>query len=105
VNAGEWIALGSLGLALVGGIAAGVVHSNRTAYQFGRHSERLDQAERAISELRETEKQGQDQKTEIALLTQTVMAMKDQLLKFEHDLRNLLTGKVQPARRRQSGAD
>lgn len=107
-----WIALGGLACVVVGGIITGVLHAIRTAYTFGQHSQRMDQAETDIKALRESD-QRQDSKTELAVLTTMLSALKEQLQgvsetvakrmdQFEHDMRGLLTGKIQPPRRRQA---
>jgi hypothetical protein len=110
----ETIAFGGL-LVMVISIAGGtILHAVKTAYKFGEHAQRMKQAEEHIKGLQESEDKAEAYRTEMAVLRTLVTGMQGELKGFgeavtkrieqlDHDLRNLLTGRVKPATRTRDG--
>lgn len=71
-GASEWIAFGMLVVAVLGMMAGGIVALAKAAHQFGRHDERLKQAETQIKELREADKTADIDRQDVAVLTAIV---------------------------------
>jgi len=77
------------GLALTVILAGGGV-----IFQLGKHSQRIDALEEKTKDL-----------PAVAVLTAIIGEMKVQLAEVSHDVKNLLTGRVQPPSRRRTGED
>jgi hypothetical protein len=89
VRAGDIIALAGLGFMLVGL----VVQFGVGLFHLGRHSQR-------IAALEEKAREAGSVGAAVAVVTATIGEMKDQLAEIRHDVKNLLTGRVRPATRR-----
>lgn len=87
-----------------------IIHVIVYANKEGRKDERADQAERRLAALEVHAKRSSETDTAIALLTKSLGTLEGTLIRIEgavtkridtleHDLRNLLTGRVKPARR------
>lgn len=74
-------------------------------YNAGRHSQRLDSAEKSISVLQDGAHEAGRLDTALQVLTGTVNTMQKQLVDVSHDVKNLLTGRVVPARQRHDPTD
>lgn len=111
----EWAAFGGLASVVGGAIIGFVIFMVKSAFTSGRLAERNAQMEGRITTLETDAKTAagvaQAQDKAIGLLgaalenieeriTGSFDDFKSQLKTFDHDMRNLLTGKVQPARRR-----
>jgi hypothetical protein len=92
MNGGEWIALAGLSFTVIVAIAGG-------CFKLGQHSQRITALEERTKDL-----------PAVAVLATTIGALKEQVSKLDqsitkriddldHDFRNLLTGKLRPARR------
>lgn len=111
---GEWAAFGSLASIVAGAIIGFVIFMVKSAFTSGRLAERNAQMEARINTLETDAKTAagvaQAQDKALGLLSQaleniegrieeTFKGFGDRLGNFEHDVRNLLTGKVRPATR------
>lgn len=81
MSAGAWIALASLALTFVLTIIGG-------AFKLGAHSQRIAALEEKTRNIGSLE-----------VLAAGLLEMKEQLVEIRHDVKNLLTGRIKPARR------
>lgn len=72
-------------------------------WKAGRHSQRLDAAETDIADLQAGAHEAGRLDTALQVLTGTVNSVQKQVDEIGHDVKNLLTGKVTPARRGPRG--
>jgi hypothetical protein len=87
MNSGEWLALAALAFTVVSAIAGGM-------FKFGQHSQRL-------ASLEERAKGTEASTAALAVLTSTVGGIDKRLEEVAHDVKNLLLGRVKPARREE----
>lgn len=90
MSARDIIALVSLGFVIVGLI----VQFGVGLFHLGRHSQR-------IAALEEKARDAGTVGAAVAVITATIGEMKEQLAEIRHDVKNLLTGRVRPASRRE----
>lgn len=105
MNSPEWIAFGGLGLGLFSGICAGVIHAVKTAYRFGQHAQRMDQAEHDIGKLQTAQTEHSSTVGTLQVFAAALDGLKEQVSEVRRDLHSLLTGKIQPARRARADND
>lgn len=90
MKTGEIIALAGLAFMAVGL----VVQFGVGLFHLGRHSQR-------IAALEERAREAGTVGAAVAVITATIGEMKDQLAEIRYDVKNLLTGRVRPASRRE----
>lgn len=90
MDASAWIALATLAFAVV--VQAGVM-----AFMMGGLFARVRTVESRPADT--------DCKAELAVLSSRFAAMEDLVKELGHDIKNLLTGRVVPARRRRGGEE
>ena len=88
LSARDIIALIGLGFVIVGLL----VQFGVGLFHLGRHSQR-------IAALEEKARDAGTVGAAVAVVTATIGEMKEQLAEIRHDVKNLLTGRVRPARR------
>ena len=93
MTAGGWIAIVSLAVASLFSVVGLVVQGLLAAFHFGRHAQRL-------TALEERTRDVEDNSAALAVLTSTVGGIDRRLLEVAHDVKNILTGRVRPAPRR-----
>ena len=109
MNTDQWIATGSLALALVSMLVGGVVALVKVAYKLGAHAERLTKLENAGKDSEKDRVSAQVHTTELAVMTEIMSGMKGDLAAFmeearrwkervDGDIRSILLSK--PAARR-----
>ena len=91
MKAGDIIALGGLAFMALGLM----LQFGLGLFHLGRHSQR-------IAALEEKAREAGTVVGAVAVVTATIGEMKDQLAEIRHDVKNLLTGRVRPASRRDA---
>lgn len=94
MNPGEWIALGAIGVSVAGLI-----------FKAGEHSSRLTQVEKRQTDTEAKQAQHGEKLSAIVRLEAQLLAMDGLVREISHDLKNLMTGRTVPARRRSNSED
>lgn len=92
MTATAWIAIVSIAIASAFSLVGLIVQGLLAAFHFGRHAQRL-----AAVEERTRDVEGNN--AALAVLTATVGGIDKRLAEVALDVKNLLTGRVRPARR------
>ena len=93
MTASAWIAIVSIALAAGFSLVGLVVQGLLVAFHLGRHSQRLSAVEERTRDM-------EGNNAALAVLTATVGGIDKRLVEVAHDVKNLLTGRVRPAARR-----
>lgn len=102
-SVGNWIALGALALALFGTIAGFVKFASRVSYRFGQKDTEIAHLKADVDKLVAREETHADAMSAfregIGTWSATLASLQEDMREVRHDMKNLITGRIVPARR------